>query len=71
MNRLLSPAKCSDDVRVPHGIHHGSKSALLLSDLGFYEDGPKLFFHIVNQLFMATFSNFQVTRDQLSYLHLK
>ena len=48
-----------------------AKSALALSDLDFYEDGPKLFFHIVNQLFMATFSNAQATRDQLSDFHPK
>ena len=39
--------------------------------MDFYEDGPKLFFHLVNQLFMATFSNAQATRDQLSDFHPK
>ena len=48
-----------------------AKSALASSDLDFYNDGPKLFFHIVDQLFMATFSNAQVTRDQLSDFYPK
>ena len=48
-----------------------AKSALASSDLDFYEDGPKLFFYIVNQLFTATFSNAQVTRHQLSDFHPK
>ena len=48
-----------------------AKSALASSDLDFYEDGSKLFFHIVNQLFMATFSNAQATRDHLSDFHPK
>ena len=48
-----------------------ANSALALSDLDFCEDGPKLFFHIVNQLFMAMFSNAQAARDQLSDFHPK
>ena len=48
-----------------------AKSALPSSDLDFYEDGSKLFFHIVNQLFMGTFSNAQATRDHLSDFHPK
>ena len=44
-----------------NSITDDAKSALASRELNFHEDGPMLFFHIVNQLFMATFSNAQAT----------
>ena len=38
-----------------------AKAVMASSDLDFYEDGPVLFFHIMNQLFTATFLNAQAT----------
>ena len=48
-----------------------AKSALASRNQDFHEDGTSLFFHVVSQLFMATFSNAQTTRDNLSDFHLK
>ena len=48
-----------------------AKSALVSRDQDFHEDGPSLFFHMVSQLFTATFSNAQATRDNLSDFHPK
>ena len=48
-----------------------AKSALTSRDQDFHEDGTSLFFHMVSQLFMATFSNAQATRDNLSDFHPK
>ena len=52
-------------------IMDDAKSALASCELNFHEDGPTLFFHIVNQLFTATFSNAQATRDKLAEFHPK
>ena len=38
-------------------------------DVDFNNDGPKLFYHLVSELFTATFSNAQATRDKLSEFH--
>ena len=38
-----------------NSITDEAKSALPASELNFHEDGPTLFFHIVNQLFTAIF----------------
>ena len=54
-----------------NSITDNAKSALASCELNFHEDGPTLFFHIVNQLFMATFSNAQATRDKLAEFHPK
>ena len=49
-----------------NSITDDAKSVLASRELNFHEDGPTLFFHIVNQLFTATFSNAQATRDKLA-----
>ena len=54
-----------------NSITDDAKLALVSRELNFHEDGPTLFFHIVNQLFMATFSNAQATRDKLVEFHPK
>ena len=41
---------------VINSITGKAKAALASHKLEFHEDGPALFFYIVNQLFMATFS---------------
>ena len=48
-----------------------AKSALAPRDHDFHEDGLSLFYHVVSQLFMATFSNSQATHDNLSDFHPK
>ena len=45
--------------------------ALTSRDQDFHEDGPSLFFHMVSQLFTATFSNAQATHDNLLDFHPK
>ena len=45
--------------------------ALASRDQDFHEDGPSLSYHVVSQLFTATFSNTQATRDNLSDFHPK
>ena len=52
-------------------ITEEAKSALASQDQDFHEDVPSLFFHVVSQLFTATFSNAQATRDNLSGFHPK
>ena len=52
-----------------NSITDDAKLALASRELNFLEDGPTLFFHIVNQLFTATFSNAQATRDKLTEFH--
>ena len=52
-------------------ITEEAKSALSSRDQDFHEDGPSLFYHVVSQLFMATFSNAQATRDNLLDFHPK
>ena len=47
-------------------ITEEAKSALASREQDFHEDGPSLFFHMVSQLFTATFSNAQVTHNNLS-----
>ena len=54
-----------------NSITDDAKSALASCELNFHEDGPTLFFHIVNQLFTASFSNAQATRDKLAEFHPK
>ena len=54
-----------------NSIADDAKSALASRELNFHEDGPTLFFHIVNQLFTATFLNAQATRDKLAEFHPK
>ena len=48
-----------------------AKSALTSRDQDFHEDGLSLFYHVVSQRFTTTFSNGQVTRDNLSDFHPK
>ena len=48
-----------------------AKLALASRDQEFYEDSPSLFHHVVSQLFTATFSNTQATRDNLANFHPK
>ena len=48
-----------------------AKSALTSRDKDFHEDGPSLFYHVVSQLFTATFSNAQATHDNLLDFHPK
>ena len=48
-----------------------AKSALASWDNDIHEDGPSLFYHMVSQLFTATFSNAQATHDNLSDFHPK
>ena len=52
-------------------ITEEAKSTLASRDQDFHEDGPSLFFHVVSQLFMATFSNAQATCNNLSDFHPK
>ena len=52
-------------------ITEEAKSALASRDQDFHEDGPSLFFHVVSQLFTATFSNAQATRNNLADFHPK
>ena len=52
-------------------ITEEAKSALASRDQDFHEDSPSLFFHVVSQLFTATFSNAQATRHNLSDFHPK
>ena len=52
-------------------ITEEAKSALASRDQEFHEDGPSLFYHMVSQLFTATFSNAQVTCDNLADFHPK
>ena len=52
-------------------ITEEAKLALASRDQEFHEDGPSLFYHVVSQLFMATFSDAQATRDNLSDFHPK
>ena len=52
-------------------ITEEAKSALASRNQEFHEDGPSLFHHVVSQLFTATFSNAQATRDNLADFHLK
>ena len=55
-----------------NSIMEEAKSSLASQDhLIFHEDSPSLFFHIVMQLFTATFSNTQATWDKLSDFHPK
>ena len=54
-----------------NSITDDAESALASCELNFHEDDPTLFFHIVNQLFTATFSNAQATRDKLAEFHPK
>ena len=54
-----------------NSITDNAKSALASCELNFHEDGPTLFFHIMNQLFTAMFSNAQATRDKLAEFHPK
>ena len=52
-------------------ITEEAKLALASRDQEFHEDGPSLFYHVVSQLFTATFSNAQVTHDNLADFHPK
>ena len=52
-------------------ITEEAKSALASRDNNFHEDGLSLFYHVVSQLFTATFLNAQATHDNLSDFHLK
>ena len=52
-------------------ITEEAKLALASRDQDFHEDGPSLFYHVVSQLFTATFSNAQATHDNFSDFHLK
>ena len=52
-------------------ITEEAKSTLASRDQDFHDDGPSLFFHVVSQLFTATFPNAQATRDNLSDFNLK
>ena len=52
-------------------ITEEAKSVLTSRDQDFHEDGPSLFYHVVNQLFTATFSNAQATCDKLLDFHPK
>ena len=54
---------------VMNSITDEAKPSLASHELDLYEDRPKLFFHIVNQLFTATFLNAQATHDKLLELH--
>ena len=47
-------------------ITEEAKSALASRDQDFHEDDPSLFYHVVSQLFTATFSNAQATCDNIS-----
>ena len=50
-------------------ITEEAKSPLASRDQDFHEDGLSLFFHVVSQLFTATFSNAQVIHDNLLDFH--
>ena len=52
-------------------ITEEAKSALASRDQDFHEDGLSLLYHVVSQLFTATFSNAQATHDNLSDFHPK
>ena len=52
-------------------ITEEAKSALASRDQEFHEDGPSLFYHVVSQLFTATFSSAQATQDNLADFHPK
>ena len=52
-------------------ITEEAKSVLTSRDQDFHEDGPSLFYHVVSQLFTATFSNAQATCDNLADFHPK
>ena len=52
-------------------ITEEGKSVLASREQEFHEDGPSLFLHVVSQLFTATFSNAQATRDNLADFHRK
>ena len=52
-------------------ITEEAKLAFASRDQNFHEDGLSLFYHVVSQLFMATFSNAQATHDNLSDFHPK
>ena len=54
-----------------NSITDEAKSTLAACELDFLEDGLTLFFHIVNQLITATFSNAQSTHDMLNEFHSK
>ena len=54
-----------------NSITDDAKSALASRELNFHEDGPTLFFHIVNQLFTAMFLNAQATLNKLAEFHPK
>ena len=56
---------------VMNSITDEAKASLASHELDFYEDRPKLFFHIVNQLFTATFLNAQATHEKLLEFHPK
>ena len=52
-------------------ITEEAELALASRDQEFHEDGPSLFHHVVSQLFTATFSNAQATRENLADFHPK
>ena len=52
-------------------ITEEAKSALTSRDQDFQKDGLSLLYHVVSQLFMATFSNTQATCNNLLDFHLK
>ena len=54
-----------------NSITDEARATLAMHELDFHEDGPALFYHIINQLFTATFSNTQASRDKLSEFHPK
>ena len=57
---------------MPHGLHRrGGQIGTCLKGPRVYEDGPSLFYHVVSQLFTATFSNAQATQDNLADFHPK
>ena len=56
---------------VMNSITNEADDSLASHELGFHEDRPMLFFHIVNQLFMDTFPNAQAAHDKLSNFHPK
>ena len=54
-----------------NSITDEARSALNACELNYHEDGSTLFFHIVSQLSMDTFSKAQATQDKLSKFHPK
>ena len=52
-------------------ITEEAKSTLASRDQDFHEDEPSLFYHVVSELFTATFSNLQATNDNISDFHPK